>query len=146
MALSIEEVMNAPALTVLPLASANASLELVGGKGQSLAKLAVAGLPVPAGFLLSTNAYEDFVGANELHGSIREIVADATPHQAASMELASASIQSLFEAARLPPEIATSIAEAYSALGEYEPAVAVRSSATAEDLPNLSFAVKGDSK
>ncbi len=136
--------MNAPTLTVLPLASANASLALVGGKALSLAKLAAAGFPVPDGFLLSTGAYKGFVEANELQDSILQVVAAAAPQRAASIELASATIRSLFEAARLPSEIAESVAQAYAALGGNEPAVAVRSSATAEDLPNLSFAGQQD--
>ena len=136
--------MDAPALTIMPLASAEVSVAVFGGKGQSLAKLAASGLPVPDGFLLSTGAYKGFVEANELQESILQIVADATPGQAASMELASASIQSLFEAAMLPSQIAASIAQAYAALREDEPAVAVRSSATAEDLPDLSFAGQQD--
>ena len=117
---------------------------MVGGKGRSLAKLAAAGLPVPDGFLLSTSAYKDFVEANELQESILELAADVTPQETASLESASASIQSLFEAASLPSEIAASIAQAYAELGEDEPAVAVRSSATAEDLPDLSFAGQQD--
>ena len=136
--------MDAPTLTVVPLASAEASLAVFGGKGRSLAKLAASGLPVPDGFLLSTGAYKDFVEANELQESILQIVTEATPGQAASIELASARIQSLFEAARLPGEIAASIAQSYAALREDEPAVAVRSSGTAEDLPDLSFAGQQD--
>ncbi len=136
--------MDSPAPTVVPLASAEAPLAMFGGKGRSLAKLAVAGLPVPAGFLLSTGAYKDFVEANDLQESILQIIADANPGQAASFELASARIHSLFEAATLPGEIAESISQAYAALGEAQPAVAVRSSATAEDLPDLSFAGQQD--
>ena len=60
----------------LPLTSADASLERVGGKGRSLAKLAAAGLPVPAGILVTTTAYKDFVETHALQGSILEIVAD----------------------------------------------------------------------
>ena len=136
--------MDPPTPAIMPLASAVASLALVGGKGRSLAKLAAAGFPVPDGFLLSTSAYKGFVEANELQGSILEIVAEVAPHQTASVERASARIQSLFEGARLPREIAASLAQAYAALDEDEPAVAVRSSATAEDLPNLSFAGQQD--
>ncbi len=128
----------------MPLASAEASLALVGGKGRSLAKLAVAGLPVPTGFLLSTGAYEDFVAVNNLQESILHIVSDASLGQAASLEAASARVRSLFEAASLPSATAEMIARAYVALGEDEPPVAVRSSATAEDLPDLSFAGQQD--
>ena len=137
--------MNTPGPTVVPLASADASLALVGGKGQSLATLAAAGLPVPAGFLLSTTAYKDFVHANDLQGSILDIVATVKSGQVVSARLASTRIQSLFQAAPLTTQTATAIARAYAALGENGRAVAVRSSATAEDLPDLSFAGQHDS-
>ena len=136
--------MNASAWTVSPLTSAGASLELVGGKGRSLARLAGAGLPVPAGFVVSTRAYKDFVGANDLLGPILAIAADGTPHGAASAGRAAGSIQALFEAAVLPTAIAASVTHAYGSLCEDQPAVAVRSSATAEDLPDLSFAGQHD--
>ena len=99
---------------------------------------------MPVGFVLSTRAYKNFVEANDLHGTILDIVADATPHEAASSERASASIQSVFEAARLPADIAASVAHAYGSLGEDGPAVAVPSSATADDLPDVSFAGQQD--
>jgi pyruvate,water dikinase len=121
--------MDAPAPTVLPLASANASLAVAGGKGQSMALLAGTGLPVPTGFLLST--YKEFVEANELQQSISSFVADVAPQQAVSARRASASNQRLFEGGALPPKMA---GQGYAALGEREPAVAVRSSATAEDI------------
>ena len=108
--------MNSPDLTVLPLDSANATLEVVGGKARSLARLAAAGLPVPPGFLISTGAYKAFVEANALQESILRTVADLEP-QAAAAESASARIRSMFEAAQLPNEIAASIEQAYASLG-----------------------------
>ncbi|MCZ6888083.1 MAG: PEP-utilizing enzyme [Gammaproteobacteria bacterium] len=130
--------MRTPAPTILPLESTSASLQWVGGKARSLAALAAAGLPVPKGFLVSTMAYQNFVDANALQKSILRIVASEAAEQA------SANIRALFDGARLPEEIAASIRQAYAALGEDEPAVAVRSSATAEDLPDLSFAGQQD--
>ncbi len=136
--------MDAAAPLVKPLTSAEVSLAMFGGKGRSLAKLAAAGLPVPNGFLLSTGAYKGFVEANELQESILQIVTDAAYGQTAAIERASADVQSMFEAAKLPRGIAESITQAYAALGENNRAVAVRSSATAEDLPGLSFAGQQD--
>ena len=136
--------MNTSGLTVLPLASTTASLELVGGKGRSLARLAAAGLPVPAGFLVSTTAYKDFVESNGLQRPILDIAADVAPHDAVSAERASTAIHALFEAATLPTETAASLTQAYGSLSKDPPAVAVRSSATAEDLPTLSFAGQQD--
>lgn len=131
-------------LTVLPLDSATAPLELVGGKGRSLARLAAAGLPVPTGFLVSTRAYKDFVETNGLQRPILDTVAEVTPYDAASAERASTAIHALFASATLPTQIVESLTQAYGSLGKESPAVAVRSSATAEDLPNLSFAGQQD--
>ena len=143
--ITLHSIMHEPGSMVLPLASGAAPLELAGGKGQSLAALAAAGLPVPAGFVLATKAYRNFVAANDLQPSIQTFVAAVNHQQPASIELASTNIQSLFEAASPPTQLADSIAEAYADLGNNGPAVAVRSSATAEDLPGLSFAGLHDS-
>ena len=62
--------------TIKPLASPGTTLAEVGGKGRSLAVLAVAGLPVPAGFLITTRAYRDFVEVNGLQESILAFVGD----------------------------------------------------------------------
>jgi pyruvate,water dikinase len=140
--------MTVAAPIVLPLASAEASLERVGGKGRSLAALALAELPVPAGFVVSTDAYREFVEANGLQRSILDVVAnvasDAASDGADSTDAASTEIQRLFEGASLSSDTAAAILRAYAALGEGNPAVAVRSSATAEDLPDLSFAGQQD--
>jgi len=136
--------MTAAAPIVLPLASAEASLERVGGKGRSLAALAIADLPVPVGFLVSTDAYRGFVEANALQGPILEIVANAAPEGTVAVDAASTEIQSLFEGASLPTHTADAIRHAYAALGEVDLPVAVRSSATAEDLGELSFAGQQD--
>jgi pyruvate,water dikinase len=129
---------------VLSLASADASLERAGGKGRSLAVLAIAELPVPDGFLVSTDAYRGFAEANGLQASITHILTDSIAEQAASSDAASSKIQALFDGASLSPGTAAVIREAYGGLGVNDPAVAVRSSATAEDLPDLSFAGQQD--
>ncbi|MFP6815683.1 MAG: PEP/pyruvate-binding domain-containing protein, partial [Pseudomonadales bacterium] len=137
--------MNTSGPRVYPLDSEDVSLAMVGGKGRSLAALAAAGLPVPRGFLLSTDAYRDFVQANELHLSILELVATLRQGDVASAELASKRIGLLFADASPPPQMRAIVAAAYAALGKGDPAVAVRSSATAEDLPGSSFAGQHDS-
>jgi phosphoenolpyruvate synthase/pyruvate phosphate dikinase len=63
--------------TILPLATDRLALALGGGKSRALAKLATAGLPVPAGFLVSTNAYKQFLDANELADRIQEAISAA---------------------------------------------------------------------
>ena len=136
--------MNKSVLQILPLDTTDASLDVLGGKGRSIARIATAGLPVPAGFHLTTSAYQRFIADNNMQATILELATPATGQNAASFELASANIQTLFEKATLSAETATVIRQAYAALGENEPAVAVRSSATAEDLPDLSFAGQQD--
>jgi phosphoenolpyruvate synthase/pyruvate phosphate dikinase len=127
---------------ILKLADATATLALVGGKGANLARLARAGFPVPDGFLITTAAYRAFVTANGLHAWILETVAKTKTDDPAALALASEQIRTRFASGAMPPALAEALAAAYEALGK--PAVAVRSSATAEDLPDLSFAGQQD--
>jgi len=123
---------------VLPLSDPSASLETAGGKGMSLAKMLAAGLPVPDGFHVTTSAYRGFVAANEIQPRILESLQGLDPTSAEVLEAASQRIASIFAAGQIPPEIASAICQAYARLGGAP--VAVRSSATAEDLPDASFA------
>ena len=125
---------------VLQLDDASATLEQVGGKGASLARMAGAGLPVPPGFYVTTAAYRRFVEANALQEAILDAVAATNPEQPATLEQASTRIAALFAGGTMPDDIATAIRQAYATLGGDDLAVAVRSSATAEDLPGMSFA------
>jgi len=125
---------------ILKLDSPDATLEVVGGKGASLARMARAGLPVPPGFQITTDAYRRFVSANSLAEPIQAAASQARADDPATLDRASAEIQSLVAQGALPDEIAATIRESYSELGTGDPPVAVRSSATAEDLPSLSFA------
>jgi pyruvate,water dikinase len=127
----------------LPLDSGEISLSRAGGKGSALTGLAAAGLPVPSGFLITTVAYEDFVRTNDLEPGILEAIAGVDFADTSSAEAASKEIRDLFEAAAMPEETAAAIRSAYGNLQERR--VAVRSSATAEDLPELSFAGQQDS-
>jgi phosphohistidine swiveling domain-containing protein len=125
---------------VLPLADRQATLETVGGKGASLARLVAAGLPVPDGFHVTTAAYWHFVAENDLHPGILAALEPVDIAQPATLEAASTAIRALFAGAHTPPDVASAIALAYAELAGREPVVAVRSSATAEDLPDASFA------
>lgn len=127
---------------VLPLDAPETTLATVGGKGANLARLAQACFPVPAAFLITTAAYRCFVAANGLEAWILERVRQTETGDPAALAAVSAEIRSRFAAGALPPELAREVAAAYRALGA--PAVAVRSSATAEDLPDLSFAGQQD--
>ena len=124
----------------LPLSDPQADLATVGGKGASLAKLAQAGLPVPDGFHVTTAAYREFVAANGLQARILAALKAVDPAQPATLDAASQAIGQLFAGAEIPAPLAEAITQAYAALPGEDPAVAVRSSATAEDLPGASFA------
>ncbi|SDK94889.1 PEP/pyruvate-binding domain-containing protein [Arthrobacter sp. ok362] len=113
---------------------------VAGGKGVGLGGLIRAGLPVPPGFVLNTAAYADFVAANELEAGIREL-AELSPLAAPQdYEDASKRIRALFSDGTMPAVIAAELGVAYGRLGKGDSAVAVRSSATAEDLASASFA------
>ncbi|NIS81083.1 MAG: hypothetical protein GTO14_12940 [Anaerolineales bacterium] len=125
---------------VLPLSDDRAELSEVGGKGASLAKLSAAGLPVPEGFHVTTTAYREFVNQNELQDYILTVLEGVDVSRPVTLERASNSIGQAFDAAQIPSDVAHAIIEAYASFPGIDPAVAVRSSATAEDLPEASFA------
>lgn len=109
-----------------------------GNKALNLGKLISAGLPVPPGFLVLTTAYEHFVTANDLRREIARLEQTVSPDQPEAAEGAARQIAALFERATLPTDVEAAVLDAYQQLAA--PAVAVRSSATAEDLPGASFA------
>jgi rifampicin phosphotransferase len=109
-----------------------------GGKGINLGELISAGLPVPPGFLVLTPGYKDFVTANHLQTEIERLAQTVSSAGPDSTEQAVRAISELFEQGVVPDEIQEAVLTAYQDLGM--PAVAVRSSATAEDLPAASFA------
>ncbi|MGD8753545.1 MAG: PEP/pyruvate-binding domain-containing protein, partial [Anaerolineales bacterium] len=125
---------------ILPLDDQNATLEVVGGKGASLARMAKAGLPVPAGYHITTDAYRQFVAENNLQARIRQALERADINSPETLESASHTITNLFNNSPIPAQVANAVVQAYASLPGASPAVAVRSSATAEDLPEASFA------
>jgi phosphohistidine swiveling domain-containing protein len=125
---------------VLTLADPSATLEAVGGKGASLARLASAGLPIPHGFHVTTDAYRRFVALNGLQARILAELQTIDASLATSLETASQAIHQLFVQGEMPLEIEEAIRGAYEELDSPVTPVAVRSSATAEDLPEASFA------
>jgi phosphohistidine swiveling domain-containing protein len=126
------------AIYVRPLAHEGLGLSEIGGKGQSLARLASAGLPVPNGFHITTAAYHDFLTANHLDGPIKAQLATVSDPAGQPTDKAASGIAALIKAQEIPPALAADIVDAYQRLGS--PPVAVRSSATTEDLPEASFA------
>ena len=105
-----------------------ADLSLAGGKGANLGELVQAGFPVPPGFVITTEAYRDYVATTGIGQTL--------PHAPDA-----AAARALFDAP-IPEALAEAITDAYRALGQGP--VAVRSSATAEDLPEASFAGQQD--
>jgi phosphohistidine swiveling domain-containing protein len=121
-------------MTVIGLDSPRSRhLELVGGKATNLAELRAAGFDVPAGFCVTTDAYRAAAGAAGLD-AVLAAADPAAPGAAARAALL---------AVPVPNGVAAAVAEAYAKLGDGVP-VAVRSSATAEDLPSASFAGQQD--
>lgn len=121
---------------------------LVGGKNASLGELMRAGIPVPPGFALTTDAYRRFIEEAGLEGEIRKILIEMNPDEPASVDMASFQIRGLMEKASISTEMEDEIGDAYRRLSRMcqVPAlpVAVRSSATAEDLADASFAGQQD--
>jgi pyruvate,water dikinase len=123
------------------------ALPLVGGKGANLGELVRAGVPVPPAFCVTTEAYRRFVDDNDLAGSIRHLVDGIDFDDPSSVEAGAAAIRARMARAPIPPDIVAAVASAYGHLADRvgaRLAVSVRSSATAEDLPGMSFAGQQD--
>jgi pyruvate, water dikinase len=120
---------------------------LVGGKNASLGAMMRAGLPVPPGFALTTEAYE-ILRQPELQAAVNGRLTEADHRDPVEMQQVSKIVRGLIEAATLPADIEQAIRDCYAALCAYcetdDVPVAVRSSATAEDLPDASFAGQQD--
>jgi pyruvate, water dikinase len=120
----------------------------VGGKNASLGEmvreLSGRGVPVPNGFATTAEAYRLFLGQEKLAERIAEVLAPLRPEDVDDLADRGERVRRLILAAEIPPELAREIAGAYRHLsatyGEETTDVAVRSSATAEDLPDASFA------
>ncbi len=123
----------------------DASTELanVGGKGANLGKLIKAAFPVPPGIVVTTEGYTEFIRTNGLAEHIDEILEGIDYEDIDTLETETARIRALIIESEIPDEMIRGIARAYAALGD-EPYVAVRSSGTAEDLEDASFAGQHD--
>lgn len=95
---------------------------------------------MPPGFYITTAAYRRFLTEHGLQERILEDASAATPDQPATLEEAFNQIEKLFAQTAMPDDIAEDIRRAYAGIGEGDVPVAVRSSATDEDLPEMSFA------
>ncbi|MGB2884730.1 MAG: phosphoenolpyruvate synthase, partial [Dehalococcoidia bacterium] len=112
-------------------------LPLVGGKGANLGELTKAGIPVPPGFIVTTVSYFNFLEEVGLREEIEKILEPLDTNNSQQLLQISTKIKDAITSAEMPQDIADEIREAYKKLGGL---VAVRSSATAEDLPDASFA------
>jgi pyruvate,water dikinase len=122
-----------------------AGVPVLGGKGINLCKMMAAGFPVPPGFVLTTEAYRRFLQANGLGPRIAELAASIDPSSPTSVDTISAKIRALFADKPVPPDLERKIKDAYRQLdSSCQAPVAVRSSATAEDLAEASFAGQQD--
>ncbi|MEK9155914.1 MAG: phosphoenolpyruvate synthase [Patescibacteria group bacterium] len=114
-------------------------IPLVGGKGANLGELIKAGIPVPNGFCVTAAAYYYFLEKSGLKKAIARLLANLNPEDSKKLNQVSKEIKKKIMAAKMPADLLREIGEAYKKLGGGL-LVAVRSSATAEDLPDASFA------
>jgi pyruvate, water dikinase len=119
-----------------------ADIDFAGGKGANLGELTAAGLPVPPGFVVGAPAFAALCAADGLGERIASRLAALDVEDTRALEAAAEELRGEVEAAPLPEGIAEAILAAYAELGGKgsRPAVAVRSSATAEDTESASFA------
>ncbi|RKD30572.1 phosphoenolpyruvate synthase [Thermohalobacter berrensis] len=124
------------------------NISLVGGKGANLGELTIKGVNVPPGFCITAPAYTYFINSANLDDGIKKIVKGLNIEDSNELQEKSAEIRKLIEEADIPEELVKEIENAYLEFSEkvnlQNPRVAIRSSATAEDLPDASFAGQQD--
>lgn len=121
---------------------------IAGGKGANLGELTRAGIPVPPGFVITSRTYDQFMKETGIYDEIMDILQALDVNDNKELQASSKKIKNIINGAKVPESIKTLIIEAYNALchriGKENISVAVRSSATAEDLPEASFAGQQD--
>ena len=124
------------------------SLPLVGGKNASLGEMINAGIRVPPGFAVTTNSYSVFMENAGINDTIISLLADLDPDNIDALNQAAEKVQEMIKTAAIPEAVQNAISADYALLCEKCEVdalpVAVRSSATAEDLPTASFAGQQD--
>ncbi len=113
-------------------------IPLVGGKGANLGEMTGAGIPVPPGFIVTAGAYFDFLEESGITNGIRELLEPLDVHGSRQLQETAKKVQQIILDAPMPAALIREIEQAYIKMGRG--LVAVRSSATAEDLPEASFA------
>jgi pyruvate,water dikinase len=119
-------------------------IEVVGGKGANLGEMYREGIPVPEAFVITTNAYRSFLRSNANQEKIEKLLKSVDVDNARKLESKARAVRTMIESSPIPRDVATEILESYQRLlkgmkGEIV-SVAVRSSATTEDLKEASFA------
>lgn len=121
----------------------------VGGKNANLGEMIRSGIRVPPGFAVTVEGYHRFVNHTGIGGQIENLLAGVDPEDTAALEEKCGEIRGLFGAGDLPEDMMEEIRVSYDSLcsscGQGDIPVAARSSATAEDLPDASFAGQQDS-
>ncbi|MDD5086470.1 MAG: phosphoenolpyruvate synthase [Candidatus Nanoarchaeia archaeon] len=130
------------------------SLSIAGGKGANLGEMYNTGMPVPPGFVVNAQAYKEFIEETKIKDKITEILSGLDVENNDQLQSKANEVQKLIVSTEMPEHIKNEIIEAYETMGisdeqassidldqkNNEEFVAVRSSATAEDLPEASFA------
>jgi pyruvate,water dikinase len=128
-------------------------IELVGGKnaslGQMLQNLKSLQIRIPNGFAITVQAYKEFIAFNHLEESIKDIIKEIKPDDIQSLRKCGLKVRDLISNGQFPEDLSAQISAAYQKLSlkynQHDVDVAVRSSATAEDLPDASFAGQQES-
>lgn len=142
----------------------NKDISIAGGKGASLAEMYRNKFPVPPGYVVSAEAYRYFIEKSGLKGDIKRILDETNIEDTSALDRASKKIRGLIESSEMPSDLKDEIVDAYGILNDNSgiksanlgaldilrtskegPFVAVRSSATTEDLADASFAGQQDS-
>jgi pyruvate, water dikinase len=123
-------------------------VDIAGGKGANLGELTRAGIPVPPGFVITAATYQKFMDETGISAEIMDILNALDVNDNKQLQSSAKKIKNIIIESEIPDEIRNIILEAYNALchriGKENAFVAVRSSATAEDLPEASFAGQQD--
>jgi pyruvate,water dikinase len=121
---------------------------IAGGKGANLGELTQAGIPVPPGFVVTAGTYEKFMEDSGINDKVLDILDNIDINDTKALQAAAEEIKSIIIETPIPEDMIMFIKEAYNQLcqkvGEDDTDVAIRSSATAEDLPEASFAGQQD--
>jgi len=123
-------------------------VDIAGGKGANLGELTQAGIPVPPGFVITSATYQRFMDETGITQEIMDILDALDVNNNKELQKSAREIIKIITETPIPDEISSLIIEAYNALchriGKENAFVAIRSSATAEDLPEASFAGQQD--